>query len=226
MSINVQSTDTRLNYDECSYEEKLKRAVGPGLYNLNVPVVDANNKGDYLPNDPSVRFQNYSRSLCSMNTAVDDSSELLGLNYKNSKCNTENYLPNSYKKTSGCDITKDSDRSFFTPQESTRLSNPTGTLKETGINRWQWLHNNPQDFALECFDRIPTNYRMVAKDNHVPLIEFPKDESELHPDKKNNSINPSDNIHNWAKGLATHRYAPGNPDGVINYQMACDTKEA
>ena len=80
MSINVQSTDTRLNYDECSYEEKLKRAVGPGLYNLNVPVVDANNKGDYLPNDPSVRFQNYSRSLCSMNTAVDDSSELLGLN--------------------------------------------------------------------------------------------------------------------------------------------------
>tara|TARA_B110000483_G_C18155679_1_gene527307 strand:+ start:850 stop:1524 length:675 start_codon:yes stop_codon:yes gene_type:complete len=224
MSINVQPTDTRLNYDECSYEEKLKRTIAPGLYKLNEFNNDTNNDDNYLPNDPSIRFQNYSHNLCTMNSAVDDSSELLGLNYKSSKCNTDGYLPNSYIKTSGCDINKNSDRSFFTPQESTRLSNPTVTLKETTVNRWQWLHNNPQDFALECYDRIPTNYRMVAKDNHIPLIEIPQDDSEIHPDKENNKKNPSDNINNWAKGLATHRYAPGNPDGVMNYQVLCDKK--
>ena len=67
MSVKVQSSDTRLNYDECSYEEKLKRTVGPGLYKLNEPNNDANNNGEYLPNDPSVRFQNYGHDLCSMN---------------------------------------------------------------------------------------------------------------------------------------------------------------
>tara|TARA_B000000477_G_scaffold44094_2_gene37426 strand:- start:5205 stop:5882 length:678 start_codon:yes stop_codon:yes gene_type:complete len=225
MSVKVQSSDTRLNYDECSYEEKLKRTVGPGLYKLNEPNNDFNNNGEYLPNDPSIRFQNYGHDLCSMNSAIDDSSELLGLNYKKSNCNTKNYLPNSYKKTSGCDINKMSDRSFFSPQESTRLSNPTISLKETTVNRWQWLHNNPQDFALECFDRVPTNYRMAAKDNHVPLIEVPREDNDVRPNEDNNKINPSDNINNWAKGLATHRYAPGNPDGVMNFQVMCDKQK-
>ena len=154
---------------------------------------------------------------------TDDSSELFGLNYKNSKCNTDGYLPNKYKKTSGCYINSKEPRACFAPQESTRLSNPSNTLRGTGINRWQWLHNDPQEFAIEKFNRIPTNYRMVAKDNHVPLIEIPLSDDNIKPDNNNLNIDPSNNINNWAKGLATHRYAPGNPDGVINYNYACKT---
>lgn len=215
--------DTRLNYDECSYEEKLKRSITPGLYNINVPDNDCQDCGQQLPIDPSVRFQSYGPNVCTMGSAVDDSSELLGLNYKNTKCSTDGYLPNTYKKSSNCNINSSSNpRDCFTPQESTRLSNPSNTLRGTGINRWQWLHNNPQDFAIETFNRIPTNYRMVAKDNHIPLIEIPLSD-QVNPDQNNLSINPSDNIDNWARGLATHRYAPGNPDGVINYNYACKT---
>ena len=83
------------------------------------------------------------------------------------------------------------------------------------------MFNDPQEFALEKFNRIPTNYRMVAKDNHVPLIDIPTDDNVFKPDPNNIDINPSDNINTWAKGLATHRYAPGNPDGIMNYNFAC-----
>jgi len=213
--------DTRLNYDECSYEEKLKRSIGPGLYNLNVPDNDCTDCAQDVNADPALRYQKYGPNTCTIGTAIDDSSELKGLNYKNTKCNTKTYLPNKYQKKA-CTINNNQNaRNCFAPQESTRLSNPSNTLRGTGINRFEWLFNDPQEFALEKFNRIPTNYRMVAKDNHVPLIDIPTDDNVFKPDPNNIDINPSDNINTWAKGLATHRYAPGNPDGIMNYNFAC-----
>ena len=48
------------------------------------------------------------------------------------------------------------------------------------------------------------------------------DDSDVKPDPKNiEAFDPSENLDTWAKGLATHRYAPGNPDGVMNYNFAC-----
>jgi len=224
MSTISYPNDTRLNYDDCSYEEKLKRSIGPGLYNLNVPDNDCDDCSKNINDDPSIRYQKYGPNTCSFNDAIDDSSELKGLNYKNTKCNTKSYLPNKYQKKSNCNINSGGNiRDCFNPQESTRLSNPINTLKGTGINRFHWLYNDPQEFAIEKFDRIPTNYRMVAKDNHVPLIEKPNniDDSHIKPNEKNLDINPSNTIEMWSKGLATHRYAPGNPDGIMNYNFAC-----
>tara|TARA_Y100000389_G_scaffold104576_1_gene101455 strand:- start:1966 stop:2634 length:669 start_codon:yes stop_codon:yes gene_type:complete len=221
MSTSSYPNDTRLNYDECSYEEKLKRTIGPGLYNLNVPDNDCDNCSQDINNDPAIRYQKYGPNTCTMDSAIDDSNELKGLNYKNTKCNTNGYLPNKYQKKSKCNINGTNNRDCFAPQESTRLSHPSNTLKGTGINRFQWLYNDPQEFAIERFDRIPVNDRMLCKDNHIPLIELPNDDYEVLPDSKNLDINPSDNINTWAKGLATHRYAPGNPDGVMNYNFAC-----
>tara|TARA_B100001540_G_scaffold62706_1_gene56433 strand:+ start:12507 stop:13178 length:672 start_codon:yes stop_codon:yes gene_type:complete len=213
--------DTRLIYDQCSYEEKLKRSIGPGLYTLNVPNNDCTDCGKDIPPDPALRYQQYNKNLCNITDSVDDSNELKGLNYKNSKCNEDSYIPNTYEKKSKCSLPGNTNpRDCFTPQESTRLSNPSNTLRCTGINRWQWLHCNPQDYALETFDRIPVNYRMLAKDNHVPLIEKPL-ENTVEPDSKNLDIDPSSTIDNWAKGNATHSFAPGNPAGVVNYNLAC-----
>jgi len=218
MNYNVYPNDTRLNYDDCSYDEKLKRSIGPGLYTINVPSNDCKDCAQDIPADPALRYQSYGSSLCDMGNAVDDNSELKGLNYKNSKCNTDSYLPNKYKKSSSCNVKGTTNpRECFAPQESTRLSNPSNTLRGTGINRWQWLHNDPQEFSIEKYNRVPVNYRMVSKDNHVPLIEKPLDQESILPDSKNLLIDPSDNINKWAKGTASHRYAPGNPDGIINY---------
>ena len=127
--------DTRLNYDSCSYKEKLRRTVGPGLYQLESPYNDCADCSQDIPADPSLRYQNYGQNTCSMKKAVDDSSELLGLNYKNTKCNADEYIPGKYEK-SGCFIRGNTDpRACTAPREDTRLSNPPCTLKETGINR-------------------------------------------------------------------------------------------
>ena len=214
--------DTRLSYDSSSYDEKLKRSIAPGLYNVNVPDNDCDDCAQDIPADPHLRFQKYGHNSCSFADSVDDSSELKGLNYKNSKSNNDKYLPNSYTKKSSCNFNASTNpRNCFTPQESTRLSNPTITLKSTGINRWEWLYNNPQEFAIEKFNRIPINYRQVAKDNHIPHIDTPLSDQNLKPTSNNLDIDPSDNLKSWNIGNATHCYAPGNPNGIINYNFAC-----
>ena len=62
--------------------------------------------------------------------------------------------------------------------EYTRLSNPVSTLKETGSNRFQPLCLDPQDQTRwEHPGEVGINYRMVAKDNHVPCIPHPIDQT-------------------------------------------------
>lgn len=209
--------DTRLNYDSCSYTEKLKRTIGPGLYKLNTPFNDCSKCGPILPDDPSLRYQSYGPNTCTIKSTVDDSSELLGLNYKKSKCNADDYVPGKYTSTSSC-LSKNGGRDCFVPREDTRLSNPIGTLRGTGINRFEWLCHDPQERAIEGFDRIPVNYRMVAKDNHVPIIETPQEQTIFFPTFKKET----DDNNSWNTGMtAQQNYAPGFPYGSINYNLKC-----
>lgn len=210
--------DTRLNYDSCSYTEKLKRTIGPGLYMLNKPYNDCTDCGPLLPDDPALRYQAYGPNTCTMHTAVDDSSELLGLNYKKSKCNADEYVPGKYTPSGGC-VMGAGGRQCFAPREDTRLSNPPCTLRGTGINRFEWLCHDPQESALEEFDRVPVNYRMVAKDNHVPVIDTPQDQSIFFPSKE--SAGDMFDINGWPKGTAQDAYAPGFPQGAISYNLMC-----
>ena len=214
-----QYIDTRLNYDSCSYKEKLRRTVGPGLYQLDSPANDCIECYQDVPADPSLRYQSYGHNTCSMKKAVDDSSELLGLNYKNTKCNNQEYMPGKYVKT-GCEITGNTEpRECMVPREDTRLSNPPCTLKETGINRWEWICYDPQDKAIEEFDRIPVNYRMVAKDNHVPCIEKPMDQSVFFPNSKQNN----DNLDSWKNNNKMNKlYSPGYPEGSMYPGVSCN----
>lgn len=216
-----QFIDTRLNYDSCSYKEKLKRTVGPGLYQLEAPYNDCMDCSRDVPADPALRYQNYGHNTCSMKNAVDDSSELLGLNYKNTKCNAEEYLPGKYQPT-GCSIRGNTNaRACMAPREDTRLSNPPCTLKETGINRWEWLCFDPQERAIEGFDRVPVNYRMVAKDNHVPCIEEPLDQSNFQPNQ-NAVMNKLDDWKNTVKDAKDAKmYSPGYPHGSLYYGVKC-----
>ena len=217
--------DTRMKYDNSSYQESLKRTIYEGIYQINTPYNDCSDCNQFMPNDPYIRYQNYGHNTCSMAKAVDDNSELIGLNYKNSKCNTEQYAPNSYIST-GCKPKSTEDiRKCSTPTESCRLSNPPCTLKETGINRYEPLCWNPQEKALESFDRIGINYRMVAKDNHTPLIENPEGCEKFFPSSANNDINPSNeaNLKQWSDiNQNNNNYAPGYPYNSPNYLLQCN----
>ena len=218
-----QPNDTRLSNDSCSYKEKLKRSIGPGLYSVNVPYNDCNACAQDVPNDPYLRYQTWGQNSCTMGRAVDDSSELLGLNYKNSKCNADNFLPEKYKQ-SGCFISgeKKEVRSCAAPTEDCRLSNPPSTLRGTGINRWEWLCFDPQERAIEGFDRIGVNYRMVAKDNHCPVIDVPLDVSPFFP--QNSEIINGNDLDKWKEINKNNvNYQAGYPYGNVNYNMPCKT---
>lgn len=66
--------------------------------------------------------------------------------------------------------------------EYTRISNPTSTLRETGINRFNPICLNPQDRSRwEHPGETGINYRMIAKDNHIPCIPIPMDPTPVLP---------------------------------------------
>ena len=211
--------DTRLNYDNSSYQEKLERSIKPGIYQLSQPYNDCDDCRTILPNDPYLRYQSYGQNSCSMKKAINDLNELNGLNYKNSKCNKDAYQPNTYNST-GCTVkTSLKPRECVNPTESSRISNPPCTLKETGINRYDPLLWNPQEKALEVFDRIPVNYRMVAKDNHVPLLEIPQDPNLFKPISVKNT---NTSLKQWQETNKNNfSYSPGYPYGQPNYQLSC-----
>lgn len=214
--------DTRLKYDNGSYQEELTRSIYPGIYQLSSPYNDCSDCGIIIPDDPFIRYQGYGQNTCTMKKAVDDSTELLGLNYKNSKCNKDAYHPNKYN-SSGCKTKINNNvRNCAIPTESCRLSNPPCTLKETGINRYDPLFWNPQERAIEDFDRIGINYRMVAKDNHIPLIEKPDEQSEYFM-FSNSPVIDNNNLKNWQiLNKNNKQYSPGYPYGEPTYLLSCD----
>ena len=214
--------DTRMRYDNSSYQEQLERSVYEGAYQLGTPNNDCNECYQYVPNDPEIRYQYYGHNTCSMKKAVDDSSELYGLNYKNSKCNKDAYAPNSYISTGCVPKLIDDVRKCSTPTESSRFSNPPCTLKETGINRFDPLCWNPQAKALETFDRIGINYRMVAKDNHVPLIELPDCQTKFNPNN-NPDAKYENELNKWSTTYKDQKvYSPGYPYAQANLNLNCN----
>lgn len=202
----VENNFTRLNYDPCSYSEKLSRSTGPGVYMINTPGNDCRECSQDVPPDPYLRYQQFGAASCPPGSAIDVSSELNGLNYLNSGCMNEQYLPGKYKESVcqpkgkasayACDLQK--------PTESTRLTNGPCTLRGTGINRWEWLCFDPQQNAIEPFEFLVNN-RLVTKDNHIPCIEKPMDQTNILPSQKNNEISPewkNCNTSNLAANLA------------------------
>tara|TARA_Y100000389_G_scaffold204261_1_gene255937 strand:+ start:1971 stop:2624 length:654 start_codon:yes stop_codon:yes gene_type:complete len=189
----MENNFTRQGFDSCAYDEKLKRTMGPGLYQVQVPSNDIFPCKRDIPADPSIRYQQYGYSTCPAGQAIDDETELMGLNYKNSKCNNQYYQPGSYSKEGFCSVpSKVGARDCgYNPQESTRISNPPCNLHGTGINRWNWLCFEPQDHAIERFSREGTDVRTLFKDNHVPCLEKLVDESPLLPPIENNKFDPS-----------------------------------
>jgi len=59
---------------------------------------------------------------------------------------------------------------------------------------------------------------MVAKDNHIPILDKPLEMSADIPCLPNDSI---DLLTKWQRGTARDAYAPGNPQGYINYNIKC-----
>lgn len=195
---------TSLRSDGCSYQEKIRASIGPGVYSLNRPANDCGPCGQDIPSDPYMRWQAWGPGFCAPGSTVDDGSELLGLNYKASRCALDSYLPGKGVKGNRgvCASPKgpavDSTRKCRNHTEPTRLSNPPCTLRGTGWNRWEWLCYDPQDRAIIPFEH-QVNYRMIAKDNHKPCLPTPMEATNVVSTKQNDGAVPelSEEFKNW-----------------------------
>lgn len=170
----------RLNYDACSYEQKLKESIGPGMYQLGSPANDCTACSQDVPSDPYMRWQSWGPGFCSPGSTVDTSSELLGITRKASKCSSEQYLPGQAAPPGQCVARGRTGPECAVQTEPTRVSNPPCTLKGTGNNRWEWLCWNPQDRAIIPFEWNVSN-RIVVKDNHAPCLPQPLDQTAALP---------------------------------------------
>ena len=212
-------SSTSLNKDPCSYSEKLARSVGPGMYMLNAPSNDMDECGRDIPDDPSVRWQAFGPNFCSAGKSVDVGSELRGLNYKSTKCATDMFDPSKPLPTNiqqgMCQATGTQGvRKCSAPQESTRISNPPTTLKDTGINRWEWLCYDPQSNAIANFANLVSN-RILVKDNFVPCIPTPTEQTNEIASKRGD---PSESLQNWKPEHFTSELSGGASDVSIGVQ--------
>jgi hypothetical protein len=122
-----------------------------------------------------------------MRPLVDVESDLLGIDIKNSDDPNQQYqprcpqcglladgMPTGGGVKNGCSVCNE--RLYNLPSISfqrdyTRTSNPVYTARERGVNRFQPLNINPQDERRWLQQAsVGINYRMVVKDNHVPVI--------------------------------------------------------
>lgn len=213
---------TSLRQDSCSYKEKLRQTIGPGMYQLSKPANDCGVCGQDVPADPYMRWQSWGPGFCQPGQNVDVGSELYGLNYRASKCSADQYLPGKYDMNQLPCTAKgvQEARKCMAPTEATRLSNPPCTLRGTGWNRWEWLCENPQDRAIIPFE-WNVAYRNVVKDNHQPCLPQPVDESGFQPSGKSQLKNT---IHDWKPPQGCGADAPGT-DFMPSWQKCRDIRQ-
>ncbi len=177
---------SRLNYDDCSYEKAVKQSTDVGKYNYNMPLPC--NK--CFVESPYIRSQYFSGGTCQDKSLIDVDSELMGLNYKNTKCPSREFDPT---KGAFCQIAEEKGcgTNAFLDTEPTRISNHPCTLRGTGWNRWEWLCTNPQDNAFNIlpFERL-ANSQIMAKDNHRACIPQLVDQQKSLPLIKVNNAQP------------------------------------
>ena len=198
---------SKLAYDSCAYEKYLEECVGIGEYMLNTPGVSCEEGKSCFYPSPHVRLDKTGVAVCESKPLIDVDSELLGLNMKQVKCPKERTFDSSY-----CDNAelKDCGTEFLTAEE-TKMSNPACNLRGTGWNRFDFLHENPQDRAMMPFDREIQN-RLVVKDNHRPCIPSPQKDMSL-PNDDGNCYTDVD--------APTASYSGNNPYPFIHWR-SCD----
>jgi hypothetical protein len=168
---------SRNNYDKDTYEKTIQESTGPGHYMINEPrpCVPC-----YNP-DPTVRAGNFGGARCQNKELIDVDSELMGLNYKHSRCPTKMFpsLSEGFCKDVPSEDCKLND---FLGAEPTRISNGPCTLRGTGINRWAWLPCDEQDHPtnLPEFNRLQ-NSQIMAKDAHRACLPKLMDQSNSLP---------------------------------------------
>lgn len=167
--------------DDGQYAQSVRQSTGVMRYLFQAPRRTDTRANTTL--EPRGVLQGIQVNTCANMPLVDVDSEMLGIT-RRSDFASQFDIRNGFSR---CVMREPTTSEHFESQhgggvavgttslldgEDCRFSNPPSTLRGTGINRFEWLCRDPQDKAISP-QRMPINYRMVAKDNHRPLVERP-----------------------------------------------------
>jgi hypothetical protein len=168
---------SRLGYDDCAYDDKLKESTSALKYRLSTFQADncdsclsvLGPRGKYGVSTTTGDRTAHSQAL------TDVESVLSNRNMKKTKCrrggvNEVNVNDYSLKHARICN-------DYLNPMSS-KLSYPPSNYRELSINRFFDLPQNPQE---TIFWDGAVNTRLEARDNHLPRIPKPKDQSDTLP---------------------------------------------
>ena len=128
---------------------------------------------DYMTNNDIKAELKYSQSVGNYtsltgygvgNTLTDVESNLKLLNFPLTNNPQKKYAPD--KGIKPVDLFKED--GFFNSESVNQINNPLD-LKEQGINRFQFIHLDPQENVIEPFPRFGNNTVLETLDNHKTL---------------------------------------------------------
>lgn len=191
----MSGTFERQFYDEEAYKQALKQSTAPIMRILDPIAVTRCDP--CRPGEPGY-ISKVGVSITHQRPLVDVESDLLRLNYRNTKDPNQEYKPTCPQCGScsegypcgggvvaGCQNCQEN--LFHLPRcdigtDYTRISNPLCTAREVGINRFQPLCLDPQDENRWLHpSEVGISYRNVVKDNHVPCVPRLIDQTPLLP---------------------------------------------
>ena len=146
----------RSDFDPKNYEEMANSSVRPGLYMVERPFV--NNTNCYVQ-APSIRLQNSGGNI-SKQAMVDSESILKNIIKSDKTREYDTVLDKALEKNSDCN---------FKDQIYSRIHDDPTTRRGKHIDRFDYVHFNPQSHAVERF-AFNENSDLQMRDSHKPIL--------------------------------------------------------
>jgi hypothetical protein len=168
---------TRYKHDVGKMVENNEISTGPGRWALGVP--NAYGNAAYVPNVTTIN-QKWGASHIMTSTKTDVESDLTNRGRPTVRTTCGQYQPEEGLLLAQ-QLTPMPEANF--PQTSSHLVDPPCTLRGTGINRWEWLCENPQENVMVPFEYL-TDSRHASKDAIYDQIRQPIATSPLAHDRQ------------------------------------------
>lgn len=168
---------TRYKHDVGKMVENNEISTGPGRWALGVP--NAYGNAAFVP-EPTTIIQKWGASHIMTSTKTDVESDLTNRGRPTVRTTCGQYQPQQGAALAAA-LSPMPETSF--PQTASHLVDPPCTLRGTGINRWQWLCENPQENVMVPFEHL-VDSRHASKDAIYSQIRQPIERSPLVHDRQ------------------------------------------
>lgn len=150
---------TRGRYDVAQMVENNEISTGPGRWVLGVP--NAYGNAAFVPT-PTTINQRWGASHIVSQMKTDTESDLWNLGRPSTRTTCGQYQP-EHGAAAAASLVPMPEVAF--PQTSTHYVDPPSNLRGTGINRWEWLCENPQQDVAIPFE-YGINTQVAIRDSY------------------------------------------------------------